>query len=36
VEEKETISGEATEVAEEEIKAEACFIDPTTGIRECS
>jgi ribonucleoside-diphosphate reductase alpha chain len=36
VEKEEAISGEATEVAEEEIKAEACFIDPTTGMRECA
>jgi ribonucleoside-diphosphate reductase alpha chain len=36
VEEKEKVSSEAEEVAQEENKVEACFIDPTTGIRECA
>jgi ribonucleoside-diphosphate reductase alpha chain len=36
VEEKEKVSGEVEEVAQEEDKVEACFIDPTTGIRECA
>ncbi|MDA8747902.1 adenosylcobalamin-dependent ribonucleoside-diphosphate reductase [Litoreibacter sp.] len=36
VEEKEKVSSEAEEVAQEEDKVEACFIDPTTGIRECA
>ena len=35
--EKETeIHGEVKEMAEEEGKIEACFIDPTTGQKECS
>jgi ribonucleoside-diphosphate reductase alpha chain len=36
VEEKKALSGEATEVAEETGKVEACFIDPLTGQKECS
>lgn len=36
VEEKEKVSSEVEEVAQEEDKVEACFIDPTTGIRECA
>jgi len=36
VEEEATVSSEATEVAEETGKVEACFIDPTTGQKECS
>ncbi len=36
VEEEAKVSGENEEVAQEEDKAEACFIDPTTGIRECA
>jgi ribonucleoside-diphosphate reductase alpha chain len=36
VEKEETISSEAQDLGEEEDKAEACFIDPTTGTRECS
>jgi len=36
VEEKEKISGEVEEVAQKEGKVEACFIDPTTGQKECS
>jgi len=36
VEEEAKISGENEEVAQEEDKAEACFIDPATGIKECA
>lgn len=36
VEEEEKVSGENEAVAQEEDKAEACFIDPATGIRECA
>lgn len=36
VEEKATLSGEAQEMAEETGKVEACFIDPTTGHKECA
>jgi len=36
VEEEAKVSGENEEVAQEEDKAEACFIDPATGIRECA
>jgi len=36
VEEKETVSSEAQEVAEETGTVEACFIDPLTGQKECS
>jgi len=36
VEEEKALSGEATEVAEETGKVEACFIDPLTGQKECS
>lgn len=36
VEEEAPVSSEATEVAEETGKVEACFIDPTTGQKECS
>ena len=36
VEEKEEVSSEAKEVVEEKAKTEACFIDPTTGQKECS
>ena len=36
VEEKETVSSETQEVAEEEGTVEACFIDPLTGQKECS
>lgn len=36
VEEKEKILSEAEELAQEEEKAEACFIDPTTGVKECA
>jgi len=36
VEEEKKISGEVEEVAQKEDKVEACFIDPTTGIRECA
>ena len=36
VEEEAKVSGENEEVAQEEDKAEACFIDPATGVRECA
>ena len=36
VEEEAKVSGENEEVAQEEDKAEACFIDPATGIKECA
>jgi len=36
VEKEAKVSGENEEVAQEEDKAEACFIDPATGIRECA
>lgn len=36
VEEEKKISSETQEVVEEEGKAEACFIDPTTGQKECA
>ena len=35
VEEEETVPGETEEMVEETGKAEACFIDPTTGQKEC-
>ena len=34
-EEEETVPGEAEEMVEETGKAEACFIDPATGQKEC-
>jgi len=36
VEEEETSTGETAEMVEETGKAEACFIDPTTGHKECA
>ena len=36
VEEEETVSGEDAKMAEEKGTVEACFIDPTTGQKECS
>jgi len=36
VEEKEKVSSETKEMAEEEGKVEACFIDPNTGHKECA
>ena len=36
VEEKEESDGSTQETSEESGKAEACFIDPTTGHKECS
>jgi len=36
VEEEKKVSSEAEEVAQEEDKVEACFIDPATGIKECA
>jgi hypothetical protein len=36
VEEEKTIHGETQEMATEEGKVEACFIDPLTGQKECS
>jgi len=36
VEEEAKVSGKNEEVAQEEDKAEACFIDPATGVRECA
>tara|TARA_R100001594_G_scaffold115012_1_gene149849 strand:- start:5353 stop:7128 length:1776 start_codon:yes stop_codon:yes gene_type:complete len=36
VEEKEKVSSETEEMAEEEGKVEACFIDPNTGHKECA
>ena len=36
VEAEATSEGQTEEVSEEEAKVEACFIDPTTGQRECS
>jgi len=36
VEEEKTIHGETKEMATEEGKVEACFIDPLTGQKECS
>jgi ribonucleoside-diphosphate reductase alpha chain len=36
VEKEAKVSGENEEVAQEEDKAEACFIDPATGIKECA
>ena len=35
VEEEETVPGETEEMVEETGKAEACFIDPATGQKEC-
>lgn len=35
VEEEEAVPGETEEMVEETGKAEACFIDPTTGQKEC-
>jgi ribonucleoside-diphosphate reductase alpha chain len=36
VEKKEKVSNETEEMAEEERKVEACFIDPNTGHKECA
>jgi len=36
VEKKEEVSSETKEMAEEEGKVEACFIDPNTGHKECA
>lgn len=36
VEKEEKVSSETTEISEEEGKAEACFFDPTTGLKECA
>lgn len=36
VEEEKTSTGETAEMDKEERKAEACFIDPTTGHKECA
>jgi hypothetical protein len=36
VEEETKVSSETQEMVEEEGKVEACFIDPTTGQKECA
>jgi ribonucleoside-diphosphate reductase alpha chain len=36
VEKEEKVSSETTEIFEEKGKAEACFFDPTTGLKECA